>query len=199
VQENVLWFYEQASPEAVQSGLAWYDIASRWCHIKAQEYEVRPEVVAAIVSALSPRNKWQRNLYDTEQVLLNYAEGYQHPLNIVSGTFRKNVEKAWRVIINDDPSEVLTSPKTKAFVDNIVNPHTSVEVTVDVWARRIAEGDLTLPARSIVGDAYVEYANAYREVAEDVGLRPCQLQAVTWVEARNRVGNKVVAEQLRLL
>ncbi len=198
--DNVQWMLDNASVDAVESGKAWYPIVRRWCKVKAAEYGVRPVVVAALISALSPRNRWERNLSDAEQVLINYAEGFHHPFNITSGTFRKNVEKAWRIVVNDNPDEVLTSPKTRAFIDNIINPGSQV-VTVDVWALRVCEGDMFIGARSIGEKKYLEYSDAYMEVAHEMEVLPCTVQAITWVEARNRtmVAKKAAIQQMRLL
>ncbi len=183
--DNIMWMLNDASSDAVESGRAWYPLARRWCYAKADEYGVRPVVVAALISALSPRNRWERNLYDAEQVLLNYAEGFHHPFNVMSATFRKNVEKAWNVITLDDPGLVTTSPKTEAFVDNIIDPLSKL-VTVDVWAHRVCMGDMTMKAKSIGRKQYAKYSLAFTRVAQEVGLRPYEVQAITWVEIKNR-------------
>jgi len=200
VKDNILWMLEGASPDAVLSGQAWYPIVRRWCHVKATEYGVRPVVVAALISALSPRNKWSRNLSDAEQVLCQYAEGFKHPFGIKSGTFHKNVYKAWNVVTHDDPTLVMTSPKTEAFVDNIIDPASEL-VTIDVWAHRIAMGDMTLQAKSIGVRKYAEFSSVYKEVAGEVGMKACDVQAITWVEARNRSDKfkRSAFTQLRLL
>ncbi|MCK5308743.1 MAG: hypothetical protein KAJ73_09040 [Zetaproteobacteria bacterium] len=200
MKDNIMWMLEGASQDAILGGQAWYPIVRRWCRVKAAEYEVRPVVVAALISALSPRNKWKRNLSDAEQVLCQYAEGIQHPFGISSGTFRKNVEKAWNVVTLDRPELVMTSPKTEAFVDNIINPASEL-VTVDVWARRIAKGDMTLQAKSIGVRKYAEYSSLYKEVADEIGMKACEVQAITWVEARNRSAKfkRSAFTQLRLL
>jgi hypothetical protein len=129
---------------------------------------------------------------------MQWADGVRHPFNIVSQTFRKNVEKAWDIVMTGDPAPAMRSPKTRAFVDNL-SCLVSDEVTVDVWARRIAEGDLDLKAKGIGEKLYAQYAEAYREVARDVGRRPCEVQAITWVEARNRKRVRARGHQLRLL
>ena len=104
------------------------------------------------------------------------------------------------VVTEDDPSLVTTSPKTRAFVDNISNPRSKL-VTVDVWAYRICEGNLLLKARSLVGDVYEKYADVYTELALEREMKPCVLQAITWVEARNRAGidARSARHQMRLL
>jgi len=200
MRDNVLWLLEGASSDAVAGGTQWYPIARRWCKLQAKRYDVRPVVVAAIISALSPRNKWATNLKDTIAVLESYADGYRHPFNIIATAFKKNVEKAWKVVVEDDPSYVTTSPKTRAFVDNIANPGSKL-VTVDVWAMRICEGDLLMKPKTLNEQKYQAYADVYLDVAQEVELKPSVLQAITWVEARNRAGidARSAQQQLRLL
>ncbi len=200
---NILWFLEQASQAAYEDGMNWYQDAYKWSMFKADQYDVTAEVVAAIISALSPRNEWSRNLFDTDRLLMCYERGDAGPDLVRSATFSKNVLKAWRVRHTGDASLVMTSPKTRAFMDNITWPK-SEEVTVDTWAYRVAEGDLMLPAKGLNEKRYQVYAEAYRSAAAEVELRPCELQAITWVEARDRIRilkktKGACASQLRLL
>ena len=200
MRDNVLWLLEGASSDAIAGGTQWYPLARRWCKLQAKQYDVRPVVVAAIISALSPRNKWKTNLEDTITVLESYADGYRHPFNITAHTFRKNVEKAWQVVVEDNPSLVTTSPKTRAFVDNIANPGSKL-VTVDVWAMRICEGNLMMKPKTLTEKRYKRYADVYLDVAHEMEMKPSVLQAITWVEARNRAGidARSAQQQLRLL
>jgi hypothetical protein len=200
VEGNVLWLLEQADAQSVEDGMAWYSDAHQWAEYKAMQYGVDTEVVAAIISALSPRNEWSRNLADTDRLLMCYDRG-DHSYDLVkSATFRKNVVRAWMVREREDPTIVMTSPKTRAFVNNITWPEGD-DVTVDTWAYRICEGDLTLPAKGLKVKTYDMYAEVYREAAKIVGLRPCELQAITWVEARKRAKalKSGAMHQLRLL
>lgn len=200
MRENILWLLEGASSDAIAGGTEWYPLARRWCKLQAKQYDVRPVVVAAIISALSPRNKWKTNLEDTIAVLESYADGYRHPFAIIAHTFRKNVERAWQVVVEDDPSYVTTSPKTRAFVDNITNPGSKL-VTVDVWAMRICEGNLMMKPKTLDEKRYKRYADVYLDVAQEREMKPSVLQAITWVEARNRAGidARSAQQQLRLL
>jgi len=186
VNSNILWLLEQADAQSYEDGLNWYTDAHQWAQYKAMQYGVEVEVVAAIISALSPRNEWSRNLADTDRLLMCYDRGDLDSEFVRSATFRKNVVRAWIVRDRLDPTVVMTSPKTRAFVDNITWPKGNA-VTVDTWAYRIAEGDLNLPAKGLSQRAYDVYAEEYRKTARFVNLRPCELQAITWVEARKRV------------
>lgn len=200
MESNILWMLEQADTQSVVEGTHWYSDAHSWALFKAQQYGVDMEVVAAIVSALSPRNEWTRNLYDADQLLMCYERGDHGPDLVKSATFKKNVVRAWMVREKHDPTIVMTSPKTCAFVENITWPD-GPSVTVDTWAYRIAEGDLNLPAKGLSPAKYEVYAQAYRNAAEFVSMRPCELQAITWVEARRRVKSlkRGAMHQLRLL
>ncbi len=186
MKENILWLLEQASSVALEEGMKWYPDANKWAAFKAGQYDLDLEVVAAIMSALSPRNEWTRNLHDTDNLLMCYERGDHDPAFVNAATFKKNVMRAWIVRDKQDPTIVMTSPKTCSFVGNITYPH-GPDVTVDTWAYRIAEGNLKLKARSLPKSRYEKYAEAYREAAQETGLRPCEVQAITWVEARQRV------------
>jgi len=198
MRNNILWLLEQASPDAHHDGMHWYPDANKWATYKAAQYSVEVDVVAAIISALSPRNEWTRNLYDTDQLLMCYERGDHDPQFVKSATFKKNVIKAWMVRDKEDSTLVTTSPKTRAFVENITWPKGEEAVTVDTWAYRIAEGDLTLPAKGFSQKQYDVYAEAYRSAAKYIGLRPCEVQAITWVEARYRVKRHTGMMQGRL-
>lgn len=198
MRDNILWLLEQASPDAHHDGMHWYSDAHKWALFKAQQYEVDLEVVAAIMSALSPRNEWNRNLHDTDNLLMCYERGDHDPAFVNAATFKNNVMRAWIVRDKQDPTIVMTSPKTQAFVGNITYP-LGPDVTVDTWAYRIAEGDLKLPARSFGKKRYEVYAEAYREAADYIGLRPCEVQAITWVEARHRAKRRAGMFQMSLL
>jgi hypothetical protein len=176
----------------------WYPDAHKWAQFKAQQYEVEVDVVAAIISALSPRNEWTRNLYDADKLLMCYERGDHDPAFVNSATFKNNVMRAWIVRDKCDASVVTTSPKTSAFVNNITWPK-GPDVTIDTWAYRIAEGDLKLPARSFGKKLYEKYADAYREAADYIGLIPCEVQAITWVEARHRAKRRAGMFQMSLL
>jgi soluble lytic murein transglycosylase-like protein len=186
MEANVLWLYEQADEQSVEDGMNWYPDARSWAFLKAQQYGVEVDVVAAIISALSPRNEWSRNLLDADRLLMCYERGDHGPDFVNSATFKKNVWRAWMVRAKLDSTIVMTSPKTRAFVDNITWPE-GESVTIDTWAYRIAEGNLSLPAKGLSRKNYDRYAGVYQRAARFVGLRPCELQAVTWVEARKRV------------
>lgn len=195
--QNITQVFQDAPPDLVEAGKSWYPQARAWCEQRAHLYGVSTRTVAAVVSALSPRNKWERNLFDADQVLYAWKNGYSYP-SIRCSTFTQNVMKAWDILELDKPELAETSPKTRAFLDCIADPE-SESVVIDVWAYRVAEGDPDLPAKGFGEQEYQVYADAYRSASQVVSEPVEQVQAVTWVTYRNRVGQRVPPGQMRLL
>lgn len=170
--ESILSVYRRATHDDVMAGMTWYPDA----HLIAREAgDIRKG--AGIISALSPRMPWNRNV-----ALARKA--FSAPLD--GGALKRSILAANRIANGDDPLDILGGLKTRAFFDNIVNPITSTEVTVDTHAIKIAGID-----RDSVGKGlYRDIANGYREAAEKAGIAPLELQAITWVTWRRERGVK---------
>lgn len=92
---NLLTVFEQATPQEVIEGLAWYDKAhKRACALQGR-YGVSLDVVVGVIGALSPRSRWERNLSDAERVIAAYVAG-EDPLAVPVGTFNRNKGKGHR-------------------------------------------------------------------------------------------------------
>lgn len=195
--ENILKYYERATDWDYQSGLNWYPGARQWCQHHARKHGFDVEVVAAVVAVLSPRNKWSNNLKDAEEVLASVASGENHPFNVKTHTTRIFTERAWTIAKTGDTS-LVQGPKVEAFFDNILRPDKSEDVTVDVWACRVADDDLKARAGDFSEPRKVEIVEEYREAAEQVDLTPLEIQAVTWVIARRLAKISQDASQLVL-
>jgi hypothetical protein len=175
---NILAVYQEATESEVQEGIAWYKDARSFCRTTAKEYGVSLEVVVAVVSALSPRNKWKTNLKDTITVLEAVRNGLG-PDDVQVATFHKNKYKAFRIIQESKPSLVKKSNKTSSFFDNIKFEN-SLVITVDTHAFSVYNGEVTT-AKSITNKVYQQISDDYRLVALEVGLKGYQLQACCWV------------------
>jgi len=128
---NVLAWYERATPEQRAAGLRWYDDARALCAEMGALYGVELPVVAAVVAALSPRCRWERNILDANNLIEAFTAGRDME-SVSVQTFGANKRKAWAFLERRDWHN---GPKTTAFVDNIANP-ASERVTVDMWAVR---------------------------------------------------------------
>lgn len=194
--QNIISVFKDAPPDLVESGRSWYPRARNWCKLRADMYGVPIREVAAVVSALSPRNRWERNLIDADQVLNAWHSNRSYPY-VQCATFSQNVLKAWQILDDHDTSLAETSPKTRAFLDCIAEQDSS-SVVIDVWAYRVAEGDPDLKAKGFSEKEYQEYEDAYQGAAERLDVPVDEVQAVTWVAYRNRSA-QVPPGQMRLL
>lgn len=176
--ENILAVYQEATEAEKQEGISWYKEARAFCRATAKEYSVSIEVVTAVISALSPRNKWKQNLKDTITVLEAVRKGL-NPKDVKTCTFNKNKEKAFAIVREGKPSLVKKSNKTSSFFDNI-KFEKSLEVTVDVHAFSVYHGKV-VPAQRITDKKYQEVADAYKLVAMELGLKAYEIQAICWL------------------
>lgn len=166
--ESILSWYDRASATDIWSGIAWYGEA----HLIARECG-DPVKGAGLIAAFSPRTPWVRNLF-LARIAFNDVRMFR-------GTLGDNIAKANAIIEGMHPLEALGKGlKTRSFFDNILNPLTSNEVTVDTHAIKIAGIDKD----SVTPKQYGVIADAYREAAYSLGLAPLDLQAITWIAYR---------------
>lgn len=184
-EKNILDIYQQATAEEILGGTCWYQEAHDFAKFNADKFGLTLEVVAGILSALSPGTDWDRNKADALQVMANNTS---HKC----GTYGKNVEKAF-IILNMSKDENMEkkfpSDKTFNFYHNIINPATPKYVTIDRHALSIGLG-FVRAEKSITTVEYRELAAAYTKVAKKLKVLPQQVQAVTWVTWRNSKGYK---------
>jgi hypothetical protein len=167
---------EMTSPTNLKNARQWYAEVRRFCVTIADKYSLPYWKVAGVVSALSPRNRFDRNLVDAENVIkLGNAA--------TVATFGNNKRKALAIIAASDINQVYAmfeGRKTLSFFDNIVNPR-SQRVTVDVWIIKAfkIEGSLT-------DKKYREAEEAIQDYAAKINVKPCELQAMLWVAVRGK-------------
>jgi len=175
--KNINKVYKKATPYHKALGMTWYRRARGECEELSDKYKVEVWKVAAIVAALSPRNKWDRNLLDAETMLKKGLEG-------TYSTFGSNVRKAYKILNCNNIREaliILNGDKTKRFFINIYNKRSN-KVTVDVWALRVAKlkdkkGNIK---NTVTKKQYESVEKAYQIAAKKNNLRPYELQAITW-------------------
>ena len=64
-----------ATSQEVQLGCDWYASAFQISCRIANKYGLRPEVAAGVIAALSPNNRWERNIIDAEAIIKCWAAG----------------------------------------------------------------------------------------------------------------------------
>lgn len=177
--ENIVSVFERATPAEVEAGINWYPTAHR---IALEISNGDLERGAGVIAALSPMQKWDRNI---ELARIAFATGN------VTGGLKRNCAKANAIVAGANPLDVLGGEKVLSFYANIVNPQGDA-ITIDRHAIDIALGrvhtDATRPSMS--KGRYAEFFNAYLDAAKRCGVFPLELQAITWVTWRREKGIK---------
>ena len=72
---NINKVFKQATAQEVNHGLTWYQDAQDACQAMADTYELPLAIVVGVVAALSPTNRWERNLIDADNMLAAFTGG----------------------------------------------------------------------------------------------------------------------------
>jgi len=180
IRENLRMYFDLASNEQIESGKNWYYNAHEICTELAGRH-FTTEQVAGVISALSPRNKWERNIIDAGTVLRAVVDGLL-PEHVKVCTFNTNKFKAFEIARGNRVIDE-TSRKTYAFIRNIARLDAD-RVTVDVWHLRACFGKtidtgLTPKRYDIIEAITLDEANK-------VGLKGFEYQAIIWEVVRDR-------------
>lgn len=175
---QILAYYHLSTKVERSNGLDWYETAYADCEKLSVLYGVSLDKVVGMVAALSPRNKWERNVSDVEQVLLLGERA-------TVGTFKANKDKAIRIMMGEPILDVLKGNKVRAFYHCIRFFGSTHRVCVDGHAYAVACGyGERFQVKKISDEAYDEIERAYQQVAAELFMLPNQLQATTWLTYR---------------
>ena len=186
---NIQAIYQLATVVEQQDGINWYPAAKSICRKLASSYQLAPIVIAGVIAALSPRNRWERNVHDAESLIAAYlAGGIQQATETKVCTFSKNKAKAIAILSMAAPTDpeirqILSGPKMIEFYSCIIGED---DVCIDGHAYCIWAGGRTSLADvpSIGVKLRREIKADYREAADKLGMTSSALQAVTWVAWR---------------
>lgn len=191
---NILKVYRRATKEDIAQGIDWYERA----HIAAQDISkytnINIRTVIGVMAALSPNNKWERNVRDAEVMCVAWVNGDAMSDFKVS-CYNTMKAKAWSILVDelDDDEDILTrlnGQKIRSFYSNIVGLD---EVTIDGHALNIALGirqGLTDDKTNMGKKQYREMQQHYVRAAKRVKVKPHVLQAITWTTWRREHGIK---------
>ena len=161
----------RAYKRASNDGQGWYHRAYTACERISRQSGRPVEVVAAVIAALSPACKWERNLQDARALCTGDKVKCQ--------TYKANVVKARRILAGESSERVLGGRKVRTFLGLILHPWRGDVVCIDRHAKAIAGED-----RLLTDYRYRCVEAAYLWAARKLGALPCQVQAVTWVDWR---------------
>ena len=177
--KNIIAVYNRASAAELEDGLTWYPNAH---DIANQLGNGDVKFGAALLAVTSPMQKWDRNVKVAFHAV-EYGDPYPG--------MRQTMDKVSRLLSGENPDTVVSGQKVTSFYNNIVDPY-GPHVTIDRHAYDIAVGkrhtDKTRP--SIGKGIYNALSKAYVEAANELGIAPLALQAITWVVWRRELGIK---------
>ena len=190
--ENILAIYKLATPEEKRDGIVWYADALRDCTRIATDLELPVHIVTGVCAALSPNNKWDRNIINARDLCAAFVNGDGMDSVKVS-TYHKMKSKAWSILEampdHDGVIAILNGQKIVSFYNNIMGDDTC---TIDGHARNIAYGErvgLTDDKTNIGVKEYRELQAQYVQACKRTrvngrALKAFELQAITWVTWR---------------
>ena len=186
--KNIIVIYKLAKPSEIKHGLTWYVNANSDCKEIAEKLELPLHIVIGVVSALSPNNKWERNIINAEDLCTAFING-QDMDSIKVSTYHKMKQKAWSILQSmpsyDETIDILNGKKIVSFFRNISGDET--DITIDGHARNIYYNDkqgLTTPNTNIKKNEYKDIQKAYTRASKKLGIKAYELQAITWVAWR---------------
>ena len=180
---NIVSRYETATQTQIDTGMAWYQDAQEQAQAIAIKHDIPVYIVVAVIAALSPNNKWARNVINADQLIGAFIRGDGIDTVKVS-TYHKMKQKAWSILADtpdyDMAKTMLNGQKITSFFMDIMG---EFNVTIDGHARNIAYNErvgLTDDRTNIGVREYRALQAAYYDAADQVGIMPYQLQAITW-------------------
>ena len=182
--KNILACFDQVTSEELLHGKTWYSTAKDNCQAMADLYELPLRIVVGVVAALSPTNKWERNLVDANDMIKTFVEG-GYVEDTTPCTYKAMRDKAWSILERHPQNEwdvetILKGPKITDFFWCIMGFNNCV---IDGHAWCIANADRrTLQEVPNIGKRLrEELQSAYLVAGNKHGLTAYEMQAATWV------------------
>ena len=190
---NILAVFFNATDLETINGADWYPTANNAALIMAERYSVSLEIAAGVIAALSPNNRWERNLTDADSMIRAYSMGGHNAADSIKvGTYNANKIKALSILLGDDCLQILGGLKVRAFYDCIIGGDS---VCIDGHAYAIWKGERipTTQTPKITPKIYDSIVADYRQAARVINLilkanySAAQIQAITWTTWRRMV------------
>jgi len=188
-QKHIVARFMDATSLEVEQGRQWYTQAYEVCKRIGLAYELNTETVAAVVAALSPNNKWERNIKDAENVIAAFMLGDDDDaFNVKVCTYKKNLAKAVAILqaAHCRYEEILSGPKVTEFYHCIIGQS---DVCIDghaysVWfGERLTMKEVPSIGKKLRAQIKADYIAATQFINDnsDEYFAAYEIQAVTWV------------------
>jgi hypothetical protein len=193
---NIKKVFNQATADDIAEGKRWYKEAMGSSQRIADAHELPLAVVVGVVAALSPTNRWDRNIIDADLLCGAFARGgYMEDVNVC--TYKTMKAKAWSILgagtsgegaDRDAIATLLNGPKITDFYWCILGDATRCVIDGHAWC--IANGDRrTMQEVPNIGKGLrLELQAAYVKAGKANNLTAYEMQATTWVVWRRQHG-----------
>ena len=197
---NIVAKFTLATTAEVVAGQRWYSESYEIAKRIALLHDLSPVRVSAVIAALSPNNRWERNIQDAENVITAFVHGEdQDVLEVKCCTYTANKLKALAILKSEslDYEDILKGPKVIEFFHCITeDSHFNNDVCIDGHAYSIWYGSrLTMKEVPNIGKKLRErikqdYNHATWFINQELGVDylASQVQAITWVCHRRIYG-----------
>ena len=196
---NIIGTYLLATEQEKVHGANWYpeakEIATKIAH---KYYCVDTLTVAAVIAALSPNNKWERNCKDAENLIAAFmAGGPGAAADVKVCTYGKNKAKAIALLECNDALQfdaILSGRKVVAFYRCIIGSSTAVVVDGHAYSVWVGERLTMKEVPSIGVKLYAAICEDYRAAADNINAvygcayTAAQVQAITWIAHKRTYG-----------
>ena len=180
-----------ATSQEVHLGCDWYPSALAIAGRISDKYDLRTETVVGVIAALSPNNRWERNIVDAESIIKCWAAGGTRTdmLAVKCCTYGKMKAKAVDILTRDIPIiEILNGKKLIEFFNCITNPSLN-DVCIDghaysVWfGKRLTMKEVPAIGKKLRATIKQDYRDACQFINEELScfFTPADIQAITWV------------------
>ena len=186
---NIKAIHALASAQEIADGMAWYGVAKSIAIVLADSYGITTAQAVGVLAALSPRNKWSRNVVDAEALISAYvAAGSEQARLTKVCTFGANKEKGIKILESSAETiptilEILSGPKLREFASCIAGlPDCCIDGHAwCIWqGSKVGLADVPAIGVKLRREIKADYAQA----AADLGISASEVQAITWVAWR---------------
>lgn len=179
ISKNLDNYFNLASDDDIKGGLNWYKDANNICEDIARKYDTTTFIASGVISALSPRNKWDKNIIDAYAVF-EAIKNNVAPVDLKVSTFHTNKFKAFAIAMGQ--IEITKdSLKTYSFCQNIAYLNNDF-ITVDVWHLRACFNKTMASVGTL---AYEQLRKLTLKKANEVGMNGFEYQAIVWNSVKN--------------
>ena len=131
--ENIKAIYQLATLTERQDGINWYPAANIIAVKLAARHSISTAQIIGVIAALSPRNRWERNVEDADRLIAAYvAGGLEQAMLTKVCTFTSNKAKAVKILSlkegyqdMTEVLEILSGPKLREFASCIAGCQTA--------------------------------------------------------------------------